>query len=87
MERLYLYSAAMAIIGLSIGSPAALSVFSGDRSVPLLLMTIGGVGMVATAGYEVVRCDPAEFEIPGRVLFVVVGAACLSLLGTVLSVV
>ncbi len=85
MERLYLYSSSIAVIGLSIGFPAALSVISGDRSVPILLMTIGGGGMVATAGYEVVRSNPAEFEIPAGILFALVGAACLSLLGAVLS--
>lgn len=84
---MYLYSAAMTVIGLSIGFPAAVSVISGNHSIPILLMTIGGIGMVATAGYEVVRSDPAEFEISAGVLFVLLGAACLSLLGTVLSVV
>jgi len=50
-------------------------------------MAIGGGGMVITAGHELLRTDPAEFTVSDTTLFVLVGAACLSLLGTVLSAV
>ncbi|MDS0294007.1 hypothetical protein [Halogeometricum luteum] len=85
MERLYIYSGALAVIGLSIGLPAALSVLSGDHSIPLLLMTVGGAGMTIVAGYESLQRDPDSFEISASLLFALIAAACLSVLGTALS--
>ncbi|MFD1588449.1 hypothetical protein ACFR9U_15815 [Halorientalis brevis] len=87
MERLYVYNGALSVIGLSLGFPAVRSLIAGDHSIPVLLMTIGGGGMIVSAGYESLRTDPDEFEISTATLFAFVGAACLSLLGTVLSAV
>lgn len=87
MERLYIYNSALAVIGLSLGFPAVRSLISGDHSIPILLMAVGGGGMIVSAGYESLRTDPDEFKISVAALFTLVGAACLSLLGTVLSAV
>ena len=87
MEDLYLYTGSFAVIGTSIGGPAVASVVAGERSIPILLMAIGGVGMLAVAGYESLRTDPAEFTASPLALLALVGAACLTLLGTVLSAV
>ena len=48
-------------------------------------MVIGGVGMLVTAGYELLRTDPEEFTAPAIALLVLAGSACLSFLGTILS--
>ena len=50
-------------------------------------MAIGGAGMLAVAGYESIQTDPEEFTPPPIVLLALVGAACLTLLGTVLPAV
>ncbi|VTT85389.1 hypothetical protein DM2_271 [Halorubrum sp. DM2] len=85
MERLYVFNGAFAVIGLSIGVPAARSLAAGDHGIGVLLMAVGGVGLVATAGYESLRTDPEEFTASGGALLLLIGAACLTLLGTVLS--
>jgi len=87
MKRLYVYNGAFAVIGLSIGFQATLSVFSGEYSLPILLMLSGGSGMVLIAIYESLQTDPDEFRISAAALFGVIGAACLTLLGTILSAV
>ena len=87
MEDLYLYTGSFAVIGASVGGPAVASLVAGDRSIPILLMATGGVGMLAVAGYESLQTDPEEFTAPPIVLLALVGAACLTLLGTVLPAV
>ena len=87
MERLYIYNGALAVIGFLLGFPAVRSLIDGDHSIPVLLLAIGGGGMIVSASYESLRTDPDEFEISAAALFVLVGAACLTLLGTVLSAV
>jgi Na+/citrate or Na+/malate symporter len=87
MKRLYVFNGALVIIGLSLGLPAAQSLIVGDHSIPVLLMALGGGGMIVSAGYESLRTDPEEFTISAAALFALVGAACLSLLGTLLSAV
>ena len=87
MEDLYVYNGSFVVIGTSIGGPAVASLIAGDRSIPILLMAIGGGGMIAIAGYESLRTDPEEFTASPIALLTLVGAACLTLLGTVLSTV
>jgi len=87
MERLYIYNGALAVIGFSLGFPAVRSLIAGDHSISVLLLAIGGGGMIVTAGYELLRTDPDEFNISTAALFAVVGAACVILLGTILSTV
>ena len=48
-------------------------------------MAIGGAGMTVTAVYEALETDPEEFIASAISIFALVGAACLTLLGTVLS--
>ncbi len=86
MQRLYVYTGALIIIGLSIGVPAASALLSGMTGLPTVLMAIGGVGMVVGAGYEAVRTDPAAFTAPTLVLALLVVGAGLALLGTLLTV-
>lgn len=87
MEDLYIYTGSFAVIGTSVGGPAVNSLIAGDRSIPILLMAIGGSGMLVITGYESLRTDPKEFTAPAIGLLVLVGAACLTLFGTILSAV
>jgi hypothetical protein len=48
-------------------------------------MAIGGAGMIVTAVYESLRTDPEEFTTSAITLFALVGAACMAVLGTILS--
>ena len=84
MQRLYIYDGTLVVIGAALGIPA---VRSGVRSLPLLLMTVGGCGLVLAAGSHSVRTDPDEFTVSTRLLALNVGAACLVLLGTLPSAV
>ncbi|WP_135829313.1 hypothetical protein [Halorussus halobius] len=85
MERLYTYNAALAVIGVSMGLQAIPSLVAGERSIPLLLLAVGASGLVVAAVYDSLSTDPAEFEVSGGVLLVLVAGACLSLAGTVLE--
>jgi hypothetical protein len=87
VKRLYIYAGAYIVIGGSMGGPAMRSLITGEWSLPVLLLTIGGCGMVLGAVYELLRTDPDEFSISASRLFVVVGAGCLCFLGTLLSVI
>jgi hypothetical protein len=87
MERLYIYTGSFVVIGVSVGGPATRSLAAGDYSIPILLVAIGGAGMVVNAVYEALITDPKEFTVSAVSIFAVVGAACLALLGTVLSAV
>lgn len=87
MERLYIYSSAMAVIGLCLFVPAAQSVVTGDQSISILLMTVGGGGMISGAVYKSIRTDPEEFEFHSVRLLLLVVLACLAVLGTALSLV
>ncbi|MDB2226438.1 hypothetical protein PM023_17645 [Halorubrum ezzemoulense] len=70
MEDLYIYTGSFVVIGASIGGPAVGSLIAGDRSIPILLMAIGGAGMLATAGYDLLRTDPEKFTTSAIVLLV-----------------
>ena len=85
MERLYVYNGALAVVGFSLAFQAVLSLLAGEQSIPLLLMAIGGAGTVLGASYESLRTDPEEFTVSTTALVALVGAACVSLLGTVLA--
>jgi len=87
MEDLYIYTGSFVVIGASIGGPAVGSLIAGNHSTPILLMAIGGGGMLAIAGYESLRTDPEEFTVSAITLLMLVGAACLTLFGTILSAV
>lgn len=86
LEDLYIYTGAVAVIGISMGGPAVKSLVAGNHSIPTLLMAIGGTGMLVTAGYKTVRTDPEEFSTSAVRLIILAGAACLTLIGTILSV-
>lgn len=87
MQRLYIYSGALAVIGASLGGPAVYSLVAGDWGISIFLVAIGGCGMVLGAAYQPLRTDPDEFTMSTSILILFVGAACMSLLGTFLSIV
>lgn len=87
MEDLYIYTGSIAVVGASVGGPAMRSLVVGNRSIPILLMAIGGGGMLVTAGYKSLRTDSEDFTVPAARLLLIIAAACLSLLGTILSAV
>lgn len=87
MERFYVYYGALAIIGILVGTPAMYSLIGGDQSIEVLLKAIGGGIVIISAGYGLLRTDPADFTIPTSAFIGAVGGACLIVLGTILSTV
>jgi hypothetical protein len=87
VRRHHVYHGALATIGLCLGLPAAWSLGAGDRSVPIALVAVGGLGMAVSAGYESLRTDPDGIDVSAARLLALVGAACLGVVGTALSVV
>jgi uncharacterized membrane protein YjjP (DUF1212 family) len=85
MQRLYIYNAALVIVGASLGGPAVRSIIAGEWSISILLMTIGGCGLVLGAVYQSLRTDPDDFTVSTSMLVLNIGAACLALFGTLLS--
>lgn len=85
VQRLYIYDAALAVIGATMGLPAVRSVIAGEWSAPVLLMTIGGCGLVLAAGFHSLRTDPSEFNISTHMLLLTVAGACMAVIGTLLS--
>jgi hypothetical protein len=86
MDRLYLYCGSLALIGGSLALNAAALLAAGGESLPVLLMLLGGTGMILSSAYRSARTDPTEFSISTAPLFALVGAACLSLAGSVFGV-
>ena len=84
MRRLYIHSATLAVIGVSLGGPAVRSLIAGEWGISILLMTIGGWGLVFGAGYQSLRTDPDKFNISTGLLVVNIVAACMAVLGTLL---
>jgi len=87
VPRLYIYNAALAVIGATMGLPAVGSVIAGEWGVPVLLMAVGGCGLGFAAGFHSLRTDPTEFDISTDVLLLTVAGACVALTGTLLSAV
>jgi hypothetical protein len=85
MNRLYVYNGAIAVIGLCLFVPAVVSITAGEYSIPILLLTVGGGGMVSSAIYRSLRDDHEEFNISAGWLLLMIGVACLSVFGTILS--
>jgi Zn-dependent protease len=85
MDRLHVYHGSLAVVGLCLFVPAARSVAAGEVGLPTLLATAGGGGLVVAALYESMRADPEAFRPSAARLLLVVGAACLAVLGTALA--
>lgn len=75
------------IIGAAFAVPAVQSIMTDAWSIPLLLSTIAGCGVILTAVYRMMQTDPDEFTVSTRMLALHIGAACLVVLGTLLSTV
>lgn len=86
MERLYIYNSTIAVIGLCMFVPAAQLIVAGEYSLPILLLTIGGGGMVTGAIYRSIRPESEEFTPSAARLLLLIGLTCLSVLVTVISV-
>ena len=86
MERLYVYQGAFAVLGVSFLLNASAAFAAGEWDLVPVIFGISGSGLVLSSGFESIRTDPSEFTISAGSLFVMVGAACLSLLLTVLDV-
>jgi hypothetical protein len=85
MNRLYIYNGAIAVIGLCLFVPAVVSIAADEYSIPILLLTVGGGGMVSGAIYRSLRVDQEEFNISVGWLLLMIGLACLSVFATGLS--
>jgi hypothetical protein len=83
--QLHIYTTTLVAGGVLIGGPTAYSLISGEWSLPILIRTIGGCGLMLAAVDTLLRTDPDEFSIPPTGLLV--GAVCLCGLGTVLFVI
>ena len=85
MERFYIFHGCLAIFGAVFTFSAATTMFSGDLSVSIIFVGIGGVVVLGSSLYTVLTGSPSDFDI-GDVAFwaVVVGTAGI-LLGHVVQ--
>lgn len=85
VNRALLYHGSWLVVGVCTAVPALLSIRAGEFGIGTLLMAVGGVGLVLGVGYERRFRDAPDPELPAGVLFALVFAAALTLVGTVLS--
>lgn len=83
MNRTLLYHASMALAGLGFIARAALEFVTQDAGVGAWLAAIGGVCFLLGSVFNALR-GPDDFE-PGRLAWVGVGGALLSVVGLGLS--
>lgn len=78
MDRALLYHGSLVVCGFVLAAVSVPSLVAGEVSVSGVLMAVGGVGMVLSAGYEQLTAeDPAVPETPGLVLVTVFAALAL----------
>ena len=85
MDRTLLYYASMGIVGLSSAAGSVPDLLAGRSSISLWLMALGGVGLVLGSLYEYLSGRTDDFD-PGRLTWIVVVGALLSVVGWSLSV-
>ncbi|KDE58071.1 hypothetical protein EL22_07290 [Halostagnicola sp. A56] len=85
MERLSVYTATFAVIGIIFGFNALALSATGEWGLPTLLIAIGSVVMIAGAVYELVSTDPSAFTVSSTDLLVIFVGGCLSLVGVTLE--
>ncbi|ELZ11381.1 hypothetical protein NP511_06935 [Natrinema thermotolerans] len=78
------YHASMAIIGGTLGFMGLSTLASGTTSIPAVLLSIGGVGMVLATAYQVTIADDPSIP-DDRVVTVVTVGAILTVLGGLLT--
>jgi|GEM_PF-2413768 len=85
MERFYIFHGCLAIFGAVFTFSAATTMLSGDLSVSIVFVGIGGLVVLGSSLYTVLTGSPSDFDI-GDVAFwaVVVGTAGI-LLGHVVQ--
>ena len=76
MDRFYIFHGCLAIFGAVFTFSAATTVISGDLSVSIIFVGVGGLVVLGASLYTVLTGSPSEFDI-GDVAFwaVVVGTA------------
>ncbi|MFC7069193.1 hypothetical protein [Halobaculum lipolyticum] len=85
MDRLYLFTGALAVCGAAIGAQGAVELLAGGSGVWLWVMAVGGAGTVVAAGYRSVTDDPETFEVAVAPLLGLWLGAVLALLGLALQ--
>ncbi|OLZ41842.1 hypothetical protein A6E15_13000 [Natrinema saccharevitans] len=78
------YHASMAVIGGALALMGLATLSSWTVSVPAVLLSVGGVGMVLATGYEVVLADDPTIP-DDRLVNVVTIGAVLTVLGGLLT--
>jgi fatty acid desaturase len=86
VDRLYIWSGLMAVIGLSTLLSSAASILAGSGSIGNWMMVIGGGALVFVVGWEVRHRNPAEFSKSTYWFVVLAFAALLSLVGSLMTV-
>jgi hypothetical protein len=81
------YTGAFVVLGGSVLVSAGASFAAGDGGVGPLVLAAGGSVLLLTAGYQAFRREPDEFSVDTGALLLLLGAAALALVGTVLDVV
>jgi hypothetical protein len=79
MRKALLYYASVALCGATLGAAGLSSAVSGSVTVVSVLLSVGGLGMTATAVYETLLSpDPSE-SVPGdRTVWLTVAMAVLA---------
>ena len=85
MERFYIFHVCSAIFGAVFTFSAATTMFSGDLSVSIIFVGIGGLVVLGTSLYAVLMGSPSEFEIGDLAFWAVVVGTAGILLGYVIQ--
>jgi hypothetical protein len=63
MERFYIFYTCLTVYGAVFAIKSALALTDGSTSLPIILSSIAGVGMVVASVYEMFTGSPSDFEI------------------------
>ncbi|ADB60420.1 hypothetical protein Htur_1534 [Haloterrigena turkmenica DSM 5511] len=85
-REVYLYYVSMAVCGGSLGFIGLSGLLSGGLGVVPVLLTIGGLGMVAGSVFEALSGAPKKSVPDRRLLWLTVAGAVLAIVGGVLIV-
>ena len=86
IERLYVWSGLVAVIGFSTLLSSAASILAGSGSIGNWMMVVGGGALVFVASWESRRRDPAAFSKSAYWFVVLAFAALLSFVGSLMTV-
>ncbi|SDR06530.1 hypothetical protein [Halopelagius longus] len=80
MNRFYIFYICLAIYGAAFALRSIAAIVDGSTSLPIILASIAGVGMIIASVYEILTGSPSDFDI-GKIGF---WAVILSVVGFLL---